>query len=102
MTQPQPYQVNNDGYGQAVYAVNEPGPGVVYGQHVNEYGQAAHLVDYPGRGAVPVYFENGPPPGSAQWVAEQTMQQQRQYAAWASGQQQASALRQTQHLLLQL
>jgi hypothetical protein len=31
VTQPQPYQVNNEGYGQAVYAVNEWYPGVAVG-----------------------------------------------------------------------
>lgn len=58
MSQPQPYQVNNDGYGQAVYMVNAHGPGVVYAQHVNEFGQSAHVVDYGASGAIPVFFQN--------------------------------------------
>jgi hypothetical protein len=86
VTQPEYFEVNQDGRGRPLYLVNEPGPGVVFGSHVNEYGQAAHLVDYPTVGAAPVFFENGPPPGSSQWYAQEALRQQQQHAAWAAAQ----------------
>lgn len=101
VTNPQPYQINNDGYGQAVYAVSEIRPGVVLGQSVIEYGQSAHLVDYPGRGAVPVYFVDGPPPGSAEYMARQAIENQQRYAAWASAQHAAAVHMQIAEQLLQ-
>ncbi len=84
MTNPIPYVVNQDGVGQAVYATHEPGPGVTTGMHVGDHGDQAYLVPEPGRGAVPVWFENGAPPGSPQWVAQEVQRQQQEYAAWAA------------------
>lgn len=86
MSEPQGYQVNNEGYGQPVYAVNEYGSGVALGRSVNEYGQQAYLVDRPGRGAQAVYFVDGPPPVSLEYIARQTIEEQQRYAAWASAQ----------------
>jgi len=101
VTNPQPYQLNNDGYGQAVYAVSEVGPGVVLGQSVYEYGQPAHLVDYPGRGAVPVYFVDGPLPGSLEYMTRQSVEDQQRYAAWVSVQQASTMHKQITAQLLQ-
>jgi hypothetical protein len=98
---PQAFQINNDGYGQAVYAVSEMGPGVVLGQSVSEYGQSAHLVDYPARAAVPVHFVDGPPPGSAEYMARQAIENQQHCAAWASAQQAAAVQMQIVEQLLQ-
>lgn len=86
MSSPHSYQFNHDGYGQAVYAVNEMGPGVTLGQSVNDFGQNAHLVDHPGHGAVPVYFVDGPPPGSFEYMARQAIDDQQRHAAWAAAQ----------------
>ena len=49
--------------GQAVYAVSEYGPGVVFATW-GDRGTPAHLVGEYGGGAQAVLFENGPPPGS--------------------------------------
>lgn len=102
MSQPQTYQVGDGPYGQPIYMVNEPGPEVVHALHVNEYGAPAHLVNEYRPGATPVWFANGPPMGSPQWIAQETMRQQQEHAAWAAAQQQSASVAHypvAQHLL---
>jgi hypothetical protein len=58
------------GYGQALYPVTEWGSGVQLARW-GEGGAPAHIVGEMRSGAIPVMFENGPPPGSPAAMLEQ-------------------------------
>lgn len=78
-----PYQISTEAYGEPIYMVSEPGPGVTIGRHGVPGGTPAYLVSEHFPGARTVWFVNGPPPGSSAWFFQQHMQQQQQYAARA-------------------
>lgn len=83
---PHPYQISTEAYGEPIYMVSNPGPGVTIGRHGVPGGTPAYLVSEPFSGVRTVWFVNGPPPGSSAWFFQQHMQQQPRHAAWTDAQ----------------
>ena len=92
MTNPNAYSVGPAGYGsQPMYPVEQPLLDAAMGYHSSDgHGQAVHVVHEAGYGATPVYFVNGPPPGS---VAAINADVARQQHAWAGSQPQTTGTR---------